>query len=47
MQLFARGLVSFRAFSTVRAGDAVCPWGGLGYFEVEVLSPGSYTQFGF
>ena len=46
-QLHARGLVAFRAFSTVRAGGAVCPWGGLGYFEVEVLSPGAATQFGF
>jgi hypothetical protein len=47
VQLFARGLVSFRAYSTVRAGRAVCPWGGLGYYEVEVLNPGSAMQFGF
>jgi hypothetical protein len=46
-QLHARGLVTFLAFSTVRAGNAVCPWGALGYFEVEVLSPGLCTQFGF
>ncbi len=47
VQLFASGLVSFRAFSTVRAGGAVCPWGGLGYYEVEVLHAGMYTQIGF
>ncbi len=31
----------------MRAGGAVCPWGGLGYFEVEVLHAGTATQFGF
>jgi hypothetical protein len=46
-QLLARDLVAFRVWSTVRAGDAVCPWGGLGYYEVEVLHAGDYTQFGF
>ncbi len=46
-QLLSRGLVSFRAFSTVRAGNAVCPWGALGYYEVEVLHAGCATQFGF
>ncbi len=25
----------------------MCPWGGLGYYEVEVLHPGCATQFGF
>jgi hypothetical protein len=46
-QVLARGSVAFGAFSTVRAGGAVCAWGGLGYYEVEVLHPGSATQFGF
>ncbi len=46
-QLHARGLIAFRAFSTLRAGGTVCPWGGLGYYEVETLSAGSATQFGF
>ena len=31
----------------MRAGGAVCAWGGLGYYEVEVLHAGNYTQFGF
>ncbi len=31
----------------MRAGGAVCPSGGLGYFEVEVLHAGESTQFGF
>ena len=31
----------------MRAGSAVCPWGGLGYYEVEVLHAGSLTRFGF
>jgi hypothetical protein len=47
VQLLPRGLVAFRAFSTVLAKDAVCPWGGLGYYEVEVLCAGIATQFGF
>ena len=47
VQVFARGLVSFKAFSTVRAGGTVCQWGGLGYYEVEILHAGSGTQFGF
>jgi hypothetical protein len=46
-QLHARGLVTFRAVSTVRAEGAVCPWGGLGYYEVEVLSAVISPQFGF
>jgi hypothetical protein len=46
--VFDRGLVSFQDYSTVRAaGGAVCPLGGLGYYEVEVLCPGDATQFGF
>ena len=46
-QVLARDLVVFQAYSTVRAGGAVCPWGGLGYFEIEVLHAGDCTQFGF
>jgi hypothetical protein len=46
-QFHARGLVSLLAYSTVRASGAVCPWGGLGYYEIEILSAASGTQFGF
>ncbi len=46
-QLFARGLAFFREFSTVRAGNAVCPLGVLGYYEVEILHTESCTKFGF
>ncbi len=31
----------------MRAVGAVCPWGTLGYYEVEVLHAGSLIQFGF
>jgi hypothetical protein len=31
----------------VRAAGAVCPWGTLGYYEVEILHAGRNTQFGF
>jgi hypothetical protein len=46
-QLLPLGLVDFRAYSTVRAGGAICPWGRLGYYEVEVLYAGITPQFGF
>ncbi len=46
-QLLARGLVAFRANCTVRAEGAMCPLGGLGYYEVEILHAGMGTRFGF
>ena len=46
-QPLAGGLVAFRALSTVRAGGAACPWGAVGYYEIEVLHAGKGTRFGF
>ena len=47
MQLHARGLVTFLAYSTVRAVSAVCLLGGLGYYEVEILHAGIDLRLGF
>jgi hypothetical protein len=48
-QLHALGLVTFRAYSTIRAVSAVCPLGGLGYYEVEILhsDAGMNLRLGF
>ena len=45
--MLARGLVAFRELATVRACGAVCAWGGLGYYEVEIVHAGSGMRFGF
>ncbi len=46
-QVLPRGLVAGRKYCTVWAAGAVCPWGTLGYYEVEILHAGRDTHFGF
>ncbi len=46
-QLLAQGRDAFRKFSTVLASGKLFLLGDLGYYEVEVLHAGRYTQFGF